>query len=224
MSSPRHCEPLHRSFQPAYPALARCGIWRSRERATSVENQRTTTSVKSFWSSSPKALTSLTLPVSTGTSCARVRAVPGQQGRSLTWGELPLVVDTSAWARAHHPEVRQFWKGALLDRRLRISPVVRFEILLSARNGKGFGMLAERLSALQAAPLSASVIATAENAMRELANRSAGSHRLPIVNYFVAASAQELGAAVIHYDRDYDTLAKLMSFESIWLAPAGTLS
>jgi predicted nucleic acid-binding protein len=100
---------------------------------------------------------------------------------------------------------------------------VRFEILLSARDGQSFDMLAERLSALQAAPLSASVIATAENAMQELANRSAGSHRLPVVDYLVAASAQELGAAVIHYDHDYDTLAELMSFESIWLAPAGTL-
>jgi hypothetical protein len=28
---------------------------------------------------------------------------------------------------------------------------------------------------------------------------------------------------VIHYDRDYDTLADLLEFESIWLAAAGTL-
>jgi predicted nucleic acid-binding protein len=59
--------------------------------------------------------------------------------------------------------------------------------------------------------------------MRTLAHRSAGAQRLPIVDYLVAASAQELGTAVIHYDRDYDTLAELMEFESIWLAPAATL-
>ena len=149
--------------------------------------------------------------------------MPGPPGRGLAWGDLPLVIDTSAWARAHYPEVRQSWKEALLGRRLRISPVVRFEILLSARDGKSFDTLAEGLSALHAAPLNASVIAAAESAMRALANRSAGAHRLPIVDYLVAASAQELGAAVIHYDRDYDTLAGLMGFESIWLAPAGTL-
>jgi hypothetical protein len=28
---------------------------------------------------------------------------------------------------------------------------------------------------------------------------------------------------VIHYDRDYDTLAEVMEFDSVWLAPAGTL-
>jgi predicted nucleic acid-binding protein len=149
--------------------------------------------------------------------------VPGQFGSDPAWGALPLVVDTSAWARAHHSEVRERWKEALLGRRLRISPLVRFEILLSAREGQSFDTLAERLSALQAAPLNASVIRAAEHAMRALAHRSAGAQRLPIVDYLVAAAAQELGAAVIHYDRDYDTLADLLEFESIWLAPAGTL-
>jgi len=149
--------------------------------------------------------------------------VPGQSGSDPAWGSLPLVVATSAWARAHHAEVRERWKEALLGRRLRISPLVRFEILLSAREGQSFDALAERLSALQAAPLNGSVIRAAEHAMRALAHRSAGAQRLPVVDYVVAAAAQELGAAVIHYDRDYDTLADLLEFESIWLAPAGTL-
>jgi predicted nucleic acid-binding protein len=149
--------------------------------------------------------------------------VPGRSGSAPAWGELPLVVDTSAWARAHHPSVREPWKDALIEGRLRLSPAVRFEILFSARDGAAYDVLAERLSALQAAPLNASVIRAAEQAMRTLAHRSAGAQRLPIVDYLVAAAAQELGAAVVHYDRDYDTLAELMEFESVWLAPAGTL-
>jgi predicted nucleic acid-binding protein len=100
---------------------------------------------------------------------------------------------------------------------------VRFEILLSARDGQSFDALAERLSALNAAPHGHSVIAAAQQAMGALAHRSAGAQRLPVVDYLVAASAQELGAAVIHYDHDYDTLAELMGFESVWLAPAGSL-
>jgi len=59
--------------------------------------------------------------------------------------------------------------------------------------------------------------------MRTLAQRSAGAHRIPIVDYLLAAAAQEIGAGVIHYDRNYDTLAEIMEFESIWLAPAGSL-
>jgi len=149
--------------------------------------------------------------------------VPGHSVSDHAWGALPLVVDTSAWARAHHPRVREAWKQALLTRRLRLSPVVRFEILFSARDGASFDTLAERLSALQGAPLNAPVMRSAEQAMQTLAHRSAGAQRLPIVDYLVAAAALELGAAVIHYDRDYDTLAELMGFDSVWLAPAGTL-
>jgi len=160
---------------------------------------------------------------SIGTSCATASSVPGRSGSDQAWGTLPLVVDTSAWARAHYPRVRDSWKQVLLDRRLRLSPAVRFEILLSAREGTSFDALAERLSAIQAAPLNTSVIRSAEHAMRALAHRSAGAHRLPIVDYLVAAAALELGGAVIHYDQDYDTLAELMGFDSVWLAHSGTL-
>ena len=54
--------------------------------------------------------------------------------------------------------------------------------------------------------------------MRALAHRCAGAQRIPIVNYLLAAAAQETQAAVIHYDHDYDTLAEVMIFESAWLA------
>lgn len=149
--------------------------------------------------------------------------MPGRFASDYPWGELPLLVDTSAWARAEHPATRDSWLAALLGNRLRLSPIVRLEILLSTRNGSGFDQLAEHLDAIRPAPLSTSVIRAAEAAMRALAHRSAGAQRMPIVDYLVAAAAQELGAAVIHYDRDYDTLTEVLEFESIWLAPAGTL-
>ena len=149
--------------------------------------------------------------------------MPGQSASARPWGELPLVVDTSAWSRAHHAPVRQHWRHALLADRLRISPLVRFEILLTARDGRAFDELAEMLSAWRAAPLTASVIRAAQDGMRRLAQRSAGAQRLPIVDYLVAAAAQEINGAVLHYDSDYDTLAEILEFESIWLAPTGSL-
>lgn len=149
--------------------------------------------------------------------------MPGRSASDDSWGQLPLLVDTSAWARAEHSTTRDHWLAALLGDRLRLSPLIRVEILLSARGGGEFDQLAERLDTIRAAPLSASVIRAAEAAMRALAHRSAGAQRVPIVDYMVAAAAQELGAAVIHYDHDYDTLAEVLEFESIWLAPAGTL-
>jgi predicted nucleic acid-binding protein len=139
------------------------------------------------------------------------------------WGELPLLIDTSAFSRAQHPQVREHWAHALYTDRLRISPVAKLEILLTARDGGTFDELAEELSAVRAAPLTAKVARAAEDTMRILAHRSAGAQRIPIADYLLAAAAQELGAAVIHYDHDYDTLAEVMAFESVWLASPGSL-
>jgi predicted nucleic acid-binding protein len=60
-------------------------------------------------------------------------------------------------------------------------------------------------------------------AQRELAAR--GHHRLAPIDVMIAACAHETDSGVLHYDRDYDLIAEhtSLSFESVWLAPAGTL-
>lgn len=107
---------------------------------------------------------------------------------------------------------------------MRLSPAVRLEILLSARDGERFDSTQGELDGLRPAPLNSSVLRTAEAAMRALAHRSAGAHRIPIVDYLVAAAAQELNATVLHYDADYDLLAAIMDFESAWLSRRGSLA
>jgi predicted nucleic acid-binding protein len=149
--------------------------------------------------------------------------MPGRSAERGPWGELPLVIDTSAWARVGDPAVRGSWREALFEGRLRLSPAARLEVLLTARDAETFAALTEELSIIRPAPLTPAVLRSAEEAMGTLTRRSAGAQRLPIVDYLVAAAAQELGAAVLHYDRDYDRLAEVMEFESVWLAPAGTL-
>lgn len=149
--------------------------------------------------------------------------MPGALDDESPWGELALVVDTSAWMRAGHPTVVERWKRAQSAGRLRVAPIVRLEMLFTARDGKRFDMLAEELSVLASAPLTRSVLRAAESGMQALAHRSAGAHRIPLVDYLTAAAAQESGAAVLHYDHDYDTLAEVMVFESVWLAEPGSL-
>jgi predicted nucleic acid-binding protein len=139
------------------------------------------------------------------------------------WGELALFVDTSAWMRAGHPAVIERWMRAQSAGRLRIPPVVRLEILFTARDGRRFDAMAEEMSVLASAPLARSMLRAAEDGMQAMAHRSAGAHRIPIADYLTAAAAQETGAAVLHYDHDYDTLAEVMEFESVWLAPPGSM-
>ena len=164
---------------------------------------------------------------SIGLSISKERAeggMPGHSGSEHPWGQLPLLIDTSAWARAGHPSVRDEWLAALYGERVRIAPPTRVEIPQSARGGVEFDQLEERLDTIRPAPLTPATVRAAEAAMRALAHRSAGARRLPVVDYLVAAAAREIGGAVLHYDGDYDTLAEVMEFESVWLARRGTLS
>ena len=149
--------------------------------------------------------------------------MPGLSPDLNAWGDLALLIDTSAFARARHPTIREQWWRAISADRLRIAPATQLEILLSARDGKIFDELAEELSTLRSAPLTATIARAAQDAMRTFAQRSDGAQRIPIVDYLTAASAQETGSAVLHYDHDYDTLAEVMEFESVWLAPPGSI-
>lgn len=149
--------------------------------------------------------------------------MPGDTDNDPLGDDPPLVLDTSAWMRARHPTAIERWTALLRSDRLRVTPVTRLEILFTARSGDGFDELTDQLSALRATRLTGSVLTAAEQAMQMLAHRSHGAHRLPLVDFIVAATAQDAGAAVLHYDRDYDTLAEVMEFESVWLAPPGSL-
>ncbi len=80
-----------------------------------------------------------------------------------------------------------------------------------------------QLDLFQRLPLTATVEERAREAQDRLA--AVGHHRLAPIDLMIAACAHEAGAGVLHYDRDYDLIAKHtnLSFESVWLATPGTL-
>lgn len=93
----------------------------------------------------------------------------------------------------------------------------------SARSAADHDRSVARLGELPFVPIDADVEATARKAQQELAR--AGHHRIAPIDLMIAACAHEAGYGVLHYDRDYDRIAELtsLSFESVWVAPAGTL-
>jgi predicted nucleic acid-binding protein len=100
---------------------------------------------------------------------------------------------------------------------------VRFELLFSAPSVDDFRALERRFTALRDVPVTVSVQRAALGALRELAEFAPGYHRVPLPDLLIAASAQEAGVGVLHYDHHFDRLAEVLSFDSRWLAPPGTL-
>lgn len=93
--------------------------------------------------------------------------------------------------------------------------ITRFEMLYSARSPQAFVQLEEELDAFHELRVDAETIAIARTAQRELAARS--QHRVPLPDLLIAACAQEHRAAVLHLDRHYDTLARVLNFTPVRL-------
>ena len=132
-----------------------------------------------------------------------------------------LVVDTSAWARQHHPNVAPHIRDSAQAGLLLGCPVVALELLTAARDAAEHSRLAKWLSLLRQAPITQGVCAAALSASSELA--SANHPRVPVTDYLIAAAAAERGFGVLHYDHHYDTLAGALGFESVWIAGPGTI-
>lgn len=129
---------------------------------------------------------------------------------------VPLVVDTSAWARQREPQVAARWVATIESELLAACPVAALEILTTARDEPEFETLERGLALLPQAPVTETVCRAALCASRELQAR----RRIPAADYLIAAAAAERGFGVLHEDRHFDLLAGVLAFESIRLSGA----
>ena len=139
-----------------------------------------------------------------------------------------LLLDNSAWSRvvagglpADRAEAVAGW---VEQRQLVICLPFLLEAGYSARASADYREMMDEFDLLfPRVEIAAAMEERALLAQRELAAR--GHHRLAPIDVMIAACAHETGAGVLHYDHDYDLIAEhtSLSFESAWLAPAGTL-
>lgn len=134
-----------------------------------------------------------------------------------------LIADTSAWARASHPLVRDLWAAALRARQIATCSIVTLELLYSARDMRELTIVETEQALLRDVPVATSAQRAASGALRDLASDGPGQHRVPLADALIAAAAQGAGVDVLHYDHHYDRLAQTLSFASVWIAPPGTL-
>ena len=140
-----------------------------------------------------------------------------------------LLIDHSVWARATDGRLtgpaRERFDAALAIGELWTCPPALLEMRYSAQDSKMFALTAKRLGALEHAPLTAEAATSALTAQAALAETPGISHRVKPVDLLIAAIASTANIGVLHYDHDYDTIARhtALSFPSIWVAPRGSM-
>jgi predicted nucleic acid-binding protein len=135
-----------------------------------------------------------------------------------------FLADKSALARRQtRLEVREALDPLLLEGEVATCGIVELEMLYSATSLATYSALADALRGMPRAPFDETVVERALEVQAKLAKRS--QHRaVPLPDLLVAACAENAGLTVLHYDADYDRIAKLTGQRVQWVVPRGSAS
>jgi predicted nucleic acid-binding protein len=134
------------------------------------------------------------------------------------------LADKSALTRrATRPEVRAVIEPLLLAGRIATCGIVDLELLYSAPSKKTFTELADALRGLPRVAVDDAVFDRALAVQARLASKS--QHRaVALPDLLVAACAEANELIVLHYDADFDRVAKVTGQPTQWVVPRGSVS
>jgi predicted nucleic acid-binding protein len=139
-------------------------------------------------------------------------------------GRLLYLIDTSAHARVHHPGVRATIAGLIADKVAATAVTVDLEAGYSGRDLADVQGIAERRRSLYVVlPITEVIAQRARDVQVMMAVR--GQHRSAgVIDLLTAAVAEYYGAAVLHYDADFEHVAAVTGQAHKWIVPRGTIS
>jgi hypothetical protein len=134
-----------------------------------------------------------------------------------------FLADKSALTRQEtRPEVRQVLEPLLLAGEVATCGIVDLELLYSAMSRAAYRALADALRGMPRVPVDNACVQRALEVQAMLAERS--QHRaVPLPDLLVAACAERGQLAVLHYDADFDRIAKLTGQSVRWIVPRGSV-
>jgi predicted nucleic acid-binding protein len=135
-----------------------------------------------------------------------------------------FLIDKSALARRQtQASVREALDPLLLEGEVATCGIVDLEVLYSATSPANYHSTAESLRGLPRAPLDERCMERALEVQAMLAERS--QHRVAsLPDLLIAACAELAGLAVLHYDADFEQIAKLTGQPTRWIVPRGSVS
>lgn len=135
-----------------------------------------------------------------------------------------LLADKSALARLEtQAAVREALDPLLLKGEVATCGIVELEVLFSASSPSNYQKAAASLGGMPRVEVSEAAVRRALEVQGMLAERS--QHRgASIPDLLVAACAERAGLTVLHYDRDFDRIAKLTGQATQWIVPRGSVS
>lgn len=131
------------------------------------------------------------------------------------------LVDTSVLKRLSVPSVRSVVQPLADAGRLGRAGISDLEVGYSARNTREWDRLLGALEVLTLVETTSLHVTRAKQVQRLLSSQSQRGRKIP--GLLIAAAAEAERLTVLHYDHDFDKIAKVTGQPCQWVVPAGSV-
>lgn len=128
------------------------------------------------------------------------------------------------WARDRRfPRLASWFNAQVKSGRVLVCDLVILELTRLTPNQARAREVTERLAAFESLPMPDALWPHARQLQVSLAG--SGDHRrVPPVDLLIAGAAELASVPLVHYDRDYERIARVSALRHRWLLPDGTLA
>jgi predicted nucleic acid-binding protein len=155
----------------------------------------------------------------TGTLSAKTEIEPVSLDR-------PALFDTGAWTWARDrrfPELGTWFNEQVANGLVLVCDVVVLELIRLTPNESRAQEVTERLRAFESVEMGAELWKRARE-LQTLLSANGEHRRVPPVDLLIGAAAEGADVPLVHYDRDYERLARVSGLKHHWLVPDGALA
>jgi predicted nucleic acid-binding protein len=138
----------------------------------------------------------------------------------------PALFDTGAWtwARDHRfPKLASWFNAQVIAGRVLVCDLVVLELIRLTPNESRALEVTARLEAFESVPMGAQLWKRARE-LQTLLSANGDHRRVPPADLLIGAVAERASVPLVHYDRDYERLARVSSLQQRWLVPDGALA
>jgi predicted nucleic acid-binding protein len=134
---------------------------------------------------------------------------------------LTHLVDTTVVSRLGTTSVRAVVEPLTDAGRIGRAGITDLEVGYGSRNAREWDQDMADLSIFELVETTADHVRRARQVQRLLASRSQRGRKIP--DLLIAAAAEQAGLTLLHYDADFDLIAKVTGQACQWVVPAGTI-
>jgi predicted nucleic acid-binding protein len=134
------------------------------------------------------------------------------------------LADTSVWAQRNHSLVKPWFEAASIAGDLAVCDMVFLEMMHFASTPARYREASEMFGGYPWVQMVAEDWVRAREVHGLLAARGGQMHRsVKIADLLIAAAAERSRLSLVHYDRDFETIAAVTGQPMRWIVPLGTI-